>query len=56
LFNAMLPQALTAALQTHLHGVRQLQQKELAHGRGQVRLPEAFERKVPSATTDWRWQ
>ena len=25
-------------------------------GRGQVRLPEAFERKVPSASTDGRWQ
>jgi hypothetical protein len=30
--------------------------KAPAHDRGQVRLPEAFERKAPSATTDWRWQ
>ena len=52
----MLPQALTAPLQTHLHAVRELHQKELARGRGQVRLPEAFARKAPSATTDWRWQ
>jgi integron integrase len=52
----LLPQALTAALQTHLHAVQQFHQKELARERGQVRLPEAFERKVPSARTAWRWQ
>jgi integrase len=43
-------------LQVHLYEVRERHQKELARGRGQVRLPEAFERKVPSAVTDWRWQ
>jgi integron integrase len=52
----MLPESLTTVLQGHLNGVRELHQKERARGRGQVRLPEAFERKVPSATTDWRWQ
>jgi integron integrase len=52
----MLPVSLKARLQAHLAGVRQLHEKELARGRGQVRLPEAFERKAPSATTDWRWQ
>jgi integron integrase len=52
----LLPLALGPPLRTHLEGVRQLHQRELALGRGQVRLPEAFERKVPSATTDWRWQ
>jgi integron integrase len=52
----MLPQAVKPALAAHLDKVRQFHQKELAAGRGQVRLPEAFERKAPSATTDWRWQ
>jgi integron integrase len=52
----MLPQSIAASLQAHLEGVRARHQKELARGRGQVRLPEAFERKVPSASTDWRWQ
>jgi integron integrase len=52
----LLPQSITVPLQAHLEGVRALHQKELARGRGQVRLPEAFERKVPSASTDWRWQ
>jgi integron integrase len=52
----MLPRSLNPALQTQLNGVRDLHQRELAKGRGQVRLPDAFERKVPSASTDWRWQ
>jgi integrase len=43
-------------LQTRLDAVRALHEKELAHGCGQVRLPGAFERKVPSATADWRRQ
>ena len=51
-----LAQSLAAPLQFHLNEVRERHQKELTHGRGQVRLPEAFERKVPSAVTDWRWQ
>jgi hypothetical protein len=33
----LLPQALTAALQTHLHAVQQFHKKELARERGQVR-------------------
>ena len=52
----MLPQSVTVPLQAHLEGVRALHQREPARGRGQVRLPEAFERKVPCAGTDWRWQ
>jgi integron integrase len=52
----MLPLTLGPALQAHLEGVRQFHEKELSQGRGQVRLPEAFERKAPAATTDWRWQ
>src|SRR5436305_7374940 len=52
----MLPRALVADLRSHLSGVSALHRRELAKGRGQVRLPEAFERKAPSASTDWRWQ
>ena len=52
----MLAQSLAAPLQAHLDGIRERHRQELARGRGQVRLPEAFERKVPSAVTDWRWQ
>ena len=52
----MLPASLAPDLKAHLAAVQVLHQKELARGRGQVRLPEAFERKAPSASTDWRWQ
>lgn len=52
----MLPLSVAAPLQTHLEDVRALHRKELARGRSQVRLPDAFERKAPCASTDWRWQ
>lgn len=52
----MLPQSIAGPLRAHLDAVRQLYEKELSAGRGRVRLPDAFERKAPSATTDWRWQ
>jgi integron integrase len=52
----MLPRTLEPDLQAHLHNVKELHERELSRGRGQVRLPEAFERKSPSASTDWRWQ
>ena len=52
----MLPASLAPDLKAHLAAVQVLHQKELARGRGQVRLPEAFERKAPSASADWRWQ
>ena len=31
-------------------------QAEPGNEKGQVWLPDAFERKAPAATTDWRWQ
>ena len=31
-------------------------QEDLAAGFGRVWLPEAIDRKVPSASRDWRWQ
>jgi integrase len=44
----VLSQSLVGPLQVHLDEVRERHQKERACGRGQVRLPEAFERKAPS--------
>lgn len=52
----VLPRSLDAPLQAHLTGVRGRHAAELAKGRGHVRLPDAFDRKAPSASTDWRWQ
>ncbi len=52
----MLPRSAVPELRSHLAGVCDLHQRELVLGRGQVRLPEAFGRKAPAATIDWRWQ
>jgi integron integrase len=52
----MLPRCVGAPLQDQLAIVRRRHDQELARGRGQVRLPEAFDRKVPAASTEWRWQ
>jgi len=52
----MLPEQLTAPLQRHLERVRERHRKDLADGFGSVFLPEALERKYPTASFDWCWQ
>jgi integron integrase len=52
----MLPEALLAPLQRHLGLVRAMHQRDLARGDGGVALPDALERKVPSAAKGWVWQ
>jgi integron integrase len=52
----MLPDALQSDLRTHLDRVRLGHQKDLARGFGGVLLPDALDRKLPAAATDWRWQ
>jgi integron integrase len=52
----MVPEALVGDLRRQLERARTLHRRELNHGRGQVRLPDAMDRKVPTATTAWAWQ
>jgi integron integrase len=52
----MLPDKLAGRLQAHLATVRQLHEKDLAEGFGEVHLPYALERKYPNAGTSWGWQ
>lgn len=52
----MLPEAVRQALVEHLADVRRIHEADLAIGCGRVVLPDALERKHPSAATDWRWQ
>jgi integron integrase len=52
----MLARSLVPTLRAHLTEVRRLHARELEQGRGHVRLPDAFDRKAPWASTDWRWQ
>jgi integrase len=51
----MVPEALVGDLRRPLERVRALHQRERARGRGQVRLPDAMDRKAPTATTAWAW-
>jgi integron integrase len=52
----VLPGGLTAELKHHLDRVRRLHRNDLARGAGKAPLPQAFERKSPSAAKDWSWQ
>jgi len=52
----MLPESVREALRTHLVTVRAQHAADLGRGLGRVVLPDALERKLPSAPTDWRWQ
>jgi integron integrase len=52
----MLPQSLRPALAEHLSRVRALHQADLTRGAGRVALPDALERKCPSAGKEWPWQ
>ena len=52
----MLPDALRDPLQRHLEAVKRQHNSDLAQGQGRVVLPDALDRKFPSAPTEWRWQ
>lgn len=52
----LFPEMLKPRLRAHLESVRELHQKDLAQGFGEVFLPHALERKYPNASTGWRWQ
>jgi len=50
------PERLKGPLAAHLEAVNALHQRDLAEGAGRVQLPEALERKLPSAPAEWAWQ
>ena len=52
----MLPVSLAAPLREHLDKVRARHRQDLAEGFGNVHLPGALERKLPSASREWAWQ
>ena len=47
---------LKPALREHLQRVRILHDKDLARGLGNVYLPNALDRKLPTAAREWKWQ
>ena len=52
----VVPELLKLDLQDHLEKIQKLHQKDLAAGYGSVYLPNALERKLPSAAKEWKWQ
>lgn len=52
----MLPERLNPYLRRHIITVKRLHEADLMDGAGQVPLPYAFDRKSPSAATEWGWQ
>ncbi len=52
----MLPDSIIAPLREHLQRVRQIHNKDLAAGLGDVNLPYALAQKYPTAGKDWIWQ
>jgi integron integrase len=50
------PAAAREPLQAHLRAVKSQHERDLARGYGRVKLPDAMDRKTPSALTAWAWQ
>ena len=50
------PEAVKPELREHVRGVLAQHQRDLARGFGAAPLPEAFQRKAPSASRDFCWQ
>ena len=51
-----LPQKLKKQLREHLLKVKELHDKDLEAGYGEVYLPEALNRKYINAGKEWKWQ
>ena len=52
----MLPRTVAEDLREQLVTARLLHHEDLAMGWGRVWLPDALDRKFPTASRDWRWQ
>jgi integron integrase len=52
----MLPHSAVPLLRDHLEYVRDLHNRDLQAGFGAVWLPDAIERKIPTAARQWIWQ
>ena len=52
----MLPESLTRPLRRQLDKAHIIHDEDLEAGHGAVYLPNALQRKLPNAATDWAWQ
>jgi len=54
--STVLPSAVKERLLEHLKGVKELHEKDLSAGYGEVQMPDALGRKYPKAGKEWAWQ
>jgi integrase len=54
--STILPDYVKTHLQGHFKKVKELHEKDLKDGYGEVFLPNALDRKYPNAGKEWRWQ
>lgn len=54
--STVLPSAVKERLLEHLKGVKELHEKDLTAGYGEVQMPDALGRKYPHAGKEWAWQ
>jgi len=54
--STLLPASLVDPLKAHLWRVKARHDADLAEGHGEVRLPDALDRKYPNAGREWAWQ
>lgn len=52
----ILPERIKARLKLYLDSVKELHNKDLKSGHGEVHMPYALGRKYPNAAKDWLWQ
>lgn len=52
----MLPSAVTDPLKGHLRAVKELHERDVRDGYGDVELPHALARKYPGAQYEWGWK
>ena len=54
--HVMIPQKLVPELKAHIEKVRQIHNKDLADGWGEVAIPGALARKYPGGSKEFKWQ
>ena len=54
--STVLPDAVRDRLQEHLRQVKEVHERDLGLGYGEVHLPDALGRKYPNAGKEWAWQ
>ena len=52
----MLPDTLVNPFKSHIENVKALHDQDLAAGYGSVYMPNALDKKYPTASRDWGWQ